>query len=190
MNEAEANCLPYYKILFWIFIHFDLNIFLKYTILRTPLAPTPMEANPSTRGCICSSHPSPAWCLASALCAVYCDICDASTRGQMEKNQGQADTKPTWANKISKELIKFSRKFISINCTSLPPPPCNPSPSIVCALPRQQTVCRPVSGKLPPFPNLIYLLHLPTLQELYLLFIVLYIIYFFHNHCFQCAQNN
>ena len=180
--------MPYYKILFWIFIHFDLNIFLKYTILRTPLAPTPMEANPSTRGCICSSHPSPAWRLASALCAVYCDICDASTRGQMEKNQGQADTKPTWANKISKELIKFSRKFISINCTSLPPSPVIPPPGIVCA--RQQTVCRPVSGKLPPFPNLIYLLHLPTLQELYLLFIVLYIIYFFHNHCFQCAQNN
>ena len=127
-------------------------------------------------------------CLASALCAVYCDICDASTRGQMEKNQGQADTKPTWANKISKELIKFSRKFISINCTSLPPSPVIPPPGIVCA--RQQTVCRPVSGKLPPFPNLIYLLHLPTLQELYLLFIVLYIIYFFHNHCFQYAQNN
>ena len=162
MKLKQIVC-PIIKFFSWFLSILTLifSIVLKYTILRTPLAPTPMEANPSTRGCICSSHPSPAWCLASALCAVYCDICDASTRGQMEKNQGQADTKPTWANKISKELIKFSRKFISINCTSLPPSPVIPPPGIVCA--RQQTVCRPVSGKLPPFPNLIYLLHLPTI---------------------------
>ena len=58
--------------------------------------------------------------------------------------------------KFSKELIKFSRKFISINCTTVQQPP---NPLALSQLPRYllqiyyyqvQTVTSPV--KLPPFP--------------------------------------